>query len=120
MPTETPSRVATRLAMLCVALLLAGLVLGAAAPATAAGMQIQENSTTNDSTATQAELVRITPANPNEDYLSIQTQSSDAVYNTTGPHATFSLSEPVDAARIQQTNANAQVLGDGSVIRVEY
>lgn len=106
--------------MLCVALLLAGLVLGATAPATAAGMQSQENSTTNDSTATQAELVRVTPANPNENYLSIETQSTDAVYNTSGPHATFSLSERVDAARIEQPKANAQVLGGGSVIRVEY
>jgi len=106
--------------MLCAALLLAGLVLGATAPATAAGMQAQENSTTNDSTATQAELVRVTPANPNEDYLSIQTKSSDAVFNTSGPHATFSLSEPVDAARIEQPKANVQVLGGGSVLRVEY
>jgi hypothetical protein len=106
--------------MLCVALLLGGVVLGATAPATAAGMQVQENSTTNESTATQADLVRVTPSNPNEDYLSIETQSSDAVYNTSGPYATFSLSEPIDAARIEQSKANARVLGDGSVLRVEY
>jgi len=106
--------------MLCVALLLAGLVLGATAPAAAAGMQAQENSTTNESTAAQADLVRVSPANPNEDYLSIETQSSDSVYNTSGPYATFSLSEPVDAARAEQSKANARVLGDGSVLRVEY
>lgn len=125
MTTETPSRVATRLATLCTVLLLVGLVLGATAPATGAGMQAQENSTTNssatnESTAALADLVRVTPDNPNEDYLSINTQSSDAVYNTSGPHATFSLSEPVDAARIEQSKANAHVLGDGSVLRVEY
>ncbi|SDL09145.1 hypothetical protein [Natronorubrum texcoconense] len=118
--------------MLCIALLLVTSAVGALATAAAADAPqptIQDNSsdenttdtTPEDSDApTQAEMLRVTPDNPEKEYLSIETESSDEAYNTSGPYATFSLSEPVQSVRVGQSGADATVLGDGSVVRVEY
>ncbi|APX00191.1 hypothetical protein CHINAEXTREME_20480 (plasmid) [Halobiforma lacisalsi AJ5] len=83
----------------------------------------ESNTTAVDPTAdgpTIADSVRVTPETTDEDYLEIDTESSDEVYNTSGPFATFSLSDPVESARIEQSNADVRVMGDGTVIRVEY
>ncbi|WP_175607307.1 hypothetical protein [Natrinema saccharevitans] len=121
---DNPSnRGATRLATLCIALVLAGAVFGAITPAAAATGTQADNATNTSSPSTtpsQADLVRITPDNPDEDYLSVQTETTDEVYNTTGPYATFTLSEPVESARVQQSKADARVLGGGRVVRIAY
>lgn len=107
--------------MLCIALLLVATLFAVAVP-TAAVAQT-ENATTNETDSdrpAQGEVVRVTPEDIDKEYQTIETVTSDEVYNTTGPYATFSLSEPVESARMVQSNADVRVLGDGTVIRVEY
>ncbi|APX98536.1 hypothetical protein [Natronorubrum daqingense] len=80
-----------------------------------------ETNESEDSDApTQAESVRIDAETYDEDFLDVETEASDEVYNTSGPFATFSVSEPVDTVRIDQSQADAEVIGDGHMIRVEY
>lgn len=129
----------SRLATLFIALLLVGSLFGAVAPAAAAeaptdltpSIQSNEsnttatNTTSNTTTAdsndpTQAESVRITPENYEEDYLETETRTTDEAYNTSGPFASFSLSEPVESVRVEQSKADARVLGGGTAIRIEY
>ncbi|WP_440767511.1 hypothetical protein [Natronorubrum sp. DTA7] len=140
---STPThRVATRLATLCIALLLIGTVFAAPVAAVAddsmdsPSPSIQtadpdddatNDTQTNDTDAfdtddgpSQADSVRITPESYDEDFLEIETESPDEVYNTSGPFATFSVSEPVESVRVEQSNADARVLGDGNVVRIEY
>lgn len=131
--TDTNRSIATALRFALVFALVASAI-GAAAPTVAADgptvddspsvASIQANNTTDNSTADNTpslgKRVRVTPVQNSEDYLSIKTRSSDEAFNTKGPFATFSLSEPVTAARISQPKAQAEVLGDGSVIRVAY
>ena len=115
---STP-RVATRVAILALAILLVGSMVAVAPAAADSGALAQEDET-DDDVPTQADMVRITPDNPDKEYLKIETQETDEQYNTTGPYATFSLSEPVESARLEQPNADVRVLGDGSVVRIEY
>ncbi|QIO25442.1 hypothetical protein [Haloarcula sp. JP-L23] len=75
------------------------------------------NTTSGPTTASQ---VRITPAIPDADYVSVTVVESDERFNTSGTFATFALSESVDAVRIEQPNAEARLLGDGSVVQVQY
>ncbi|USZ73786.1 hypothetical protein [Natronosalvus halobius] len=99
----------------------AGAIGLAAADTGPSAQTITLNESANDSeTPSQAERVRITPEDYDEDYLEISTEQSDKAFNTSGPFATFSLSQPVESARVGQPNADARVMGDGSVVRVEY
>lgn len=130
--TESSTRkTVTRIATLALIALLVGVALGAAAPAAADGptptFDTEQNTTDDNATddsdsgmPAQGEIVRVTPDNPDADHLDIETRSSDEEYYTSGPHATFTLSEPVSAARVEQPNADVTVLGDGTTIRVEY
>ncbi|ELY68935.1 hypothetical protein [Natrinema versiforme] len=131
---QTQSRPLATALRLALVLALVATVLGASAPAVAADgptvdsepsvASVQaENATTNstdDSTPSQADRLRVTPVTNDEEYLSIETRASDESYNTTGPTATFELSEPVDAARVSQSQADVNVLGGGTVIQIEY
>lgn len=67
-----------------------------------------------------AESVRITPIRYDEEHLGVTVAESDAVFNTTGPHVLFSLSEPIETARITQAPAEATVLAGGQQVLVEY
>ncbi|WP_135823088.1 hypothetical protein [Halostella litorea] len=81
------------------------------------------NGTDGNGTAgpvTDASQVRITPDVPDEDYVSVTVAENDAVFNTSGGFATFTLSRPVEAARITQQQADANVLAGGRVVRVAY
>jgi hypothetical protein len=79
-----------------------------------------ENGTDGDSPVSDASQVRITPDVPGEDYVNVRVAEPDEVFNTSGGFATFSLSRPVESARITQDKASVAVVGDGSVIRVSY
>jgi len=79
-----------------------------------------QNETNQTGGPTLASQLRVTPAVPDADYVSVTVVESDERFNTTGSFATFTLSEPVDAVRVEQPNADARLLGDGSVVRVEY
>ncbi|MFC4553553.1 hypothetical protein ACFO3H_24900 [Halorussus sp. GCM10023401] len=76
----------------------------------------------NNSTAgpTTAGSVRISPVQYDEKHLGVTVADADAVFNTTGPHALFSVSERVKAARISQQPASATVLAGGRQVLVEY
>lgn len=67
-----------------------------------------------------AETVRITPVRFDEEYLSVTVQEPDSVFNTSGPFAQFSLSEPADAVRISQSGAQAELQPGGQVVVVRY
>ncbi|WP_135306354.1 hypothetical protein [Haloarcula amylovorans] len=120
------------LAVLVAILALSSVVMPAAAAATDSTpvrldtpdtvAQTANNTTaTNTSNGpTTASQTRITPAIPDADYVSVTVVESDQRFNTSGTFATFALSEPVDAVRIEQPNARARVLGDGSVVQVQY
>lgn len=90
-------------------------------------LALQDNSTTNNSTTspndgstpTIASQVRITPAPPDADYVSITVVNSDERFNSTGTFATFQISQPVDAVRTKQPHASARVLGD-HVIQIQF
>ncbi|WP_226043403.1 hypothetical protein [Natrinema sp. DC36] len=77
------------------------------------------NGTASDAPSA-AEQVRINPAGPDVEYQSVEVKQADATFNTTGEFAFFSLTEPVDAVRISQAKADAQVLEGGQTVRVEY
>lgn len=120
-------------------LLVATLVAGSAAPAVATP---GNNSTTtatptptptatpagNNSTGTTtpsapvpiSEQVRISPVKFQADYLHVVVTKPDTVFNTTGEFAVFTLSHEVQAARITQKPAEAQVLKGGQTVKVEY
>lgn len=67
-----------------------------------------------------AETVRVLPVQFEAEYLEVTTHENGQVYNTSGPHALFQLSEPVDQAAIQEPGATATVLDGGHVVQVEY
>jgi hypothetical protein len=91
------------------------------APDNSSSSNETENSTEDDPTpVSDASQVRITPDVPGEDYVSVRVAEPDEVFNTSGGFATFSLSRPVESARITQDKASVAVVGDGSVIRVSY
>ncbi|QLD84800.1 hypothetical protein HWV23_03415 [Natronomonas halophila] len=69
---------------------------------------------------TAASQVRVTPVQFDEDFLGVAVNQSDSVFETTGPFAVFSLSQSVEAARVQQQPANAEVLAGGRQVRVDY
>jgi hypothetical protein len=108
-----------------------------AAPLTAAqapSLGVQENATEtatpppNESDTDEerpagpstAETVRILPVQFEAEYLSIETAETAEAYNTSGPHALFQFSEPVEQAAVQQPGASATVLDGGHVVKVEY
>jgi len=78
-----------------------------------------DNETEFDSPS-QADSVRITPVRSQEPYRSVTVAKKDSVFNTTGPAVLFSLSEPLEAARIGQAPAQASVLSGGRAVLVEY
>lgn len=98
----------------------------ATAPEWAASVQeddgLNNTTTTNSSSSgpSDASQVRLTPDIPDADYVNIKTIESDEQYNTSGNFATFSLSHPVESVRIPEPGAKATIVGDGSVVRVQY
>jgi len=87
--------------------------------------QTANNTTTpsgpNGSTSpTAASQVRITPEKFDEPFLAVTVRESDSVFETTGPFALFTLSHEVEAARISQQPAEAQVLAGGTQVKVTY
>ncbi|WP_324662417.1 hypothetical protein [Haloarcula sediminis] len=78
----------------------------------------QEAETETDPTT--ASQVRITPVTFEQDFLDVTVNASDSSYQTSGPFAVFSLSERVEAARITQSPAQAEVLAGGRQVRVNY
>jgi len=99
-----------------------------------ASLSAAENNTTsttaNNSTAPattsapgspeSAETVRILPVQLEADFVTIETAEQGEQYNTTGPFAFFTLSEPVETVAIQQPKAEATVLEGGRAVRVQY
>jgi len=75
------------------------------------------NEPTNPTAAGQ---VRITPEKFDEPFLAVTVRESDSVFETTGPFALFTLSREVEAARISQQPAEAQVLAGGTQVKVTY
>jgi len=85
--------------------------------------QNANNTTTTtpaNGTPTTAENVRITPVRMDEKFLNVKVAESDTTFNTTGPFALFSLSAPVESARITQSPAEAQLLAGGRQVKVTY
>ncbi|WP_049895738.1 hypothetical protein [Halopiger xanaduensis] len=78
------------------------------------------NNTSTDSGPTTADQVRVNPVQLDVDYHSVEVVDEDATFNTTGEFVMFTTTEPVDAARITQSNAEARVLDGGQTVRVEY
>lgn len=103
-------------------------------PAAVSGVAFapSNNSTTNTTTATTtptgpqngtptiAGNVRITPVRMDEKFLSVKVAEPDSTFNTSGPFVFFSLSHPVEAARITQSPAEATVLAGGQQVKVTY
>jgi hypothetical protein len=132
-------------ALLAVACVL-GTIVGpaAAAPATAqtgpAPVSISDpgvadvspNNTTTTTTTTAppenetsgrpavAETARILPVNLESDVQQTTVAKQGETFNTSGPFALFSVSEPVEQVAIQQDGAQATVLEGGRTIRVQY
>lgn len=73
-----------------------------------------------DTAPGSAETARITPIRFGESWLGVQVAEPDAAYNTTGPFAAFSLTEPLEAVRISQQGANAELLNGGQTVMVRY
>jgi hypothetical protein len=76
--------------------------------------------TPTDTPPTMAEQVRINPVDLGVDYQSVTIAEADRVYNTTGEFVMFTTTEPVDAARIPQSKASAEVLDGGQTVKVSY
>lgn len=95
-----------------------------AAPTTTAGTTTTTSpattSTTGSGDSGLASLARITPVEQDEPYLSINVHQRDAVFNTSGPFAQFGVSEQVEAVRISQPKASAEVLTGGHQVVVRY
>ncbi|WP_227132345.1 hypothetical protein [Halorubellus salinus] len=137
-------RLVALLAVACV--LLAGVGAAAATPATQAATSAPEavsgpvvtpdlspNNTTTTTTAPPenetsggesrpeiAETARILPVNLESDVQKTTVASQGETFNTSGPFALFSVSEPVEQVAIQQDGAKASVLEGGQTVRVQY
>lgn len=81
-----------------------------------------ENNTTDSSTGRpdSADVVRILPVEIDSQIVTIETAKQGETYNTSGPFALFSLSEPVEEVAIQQQGASATVLNGGQVVKIQY
>lgn len=135
----TRSKVGT---LAIVAVLLCSLVAGAVPAAAAAGAGTaptdagptdgialqQENETANNSSSTStptdgptlATQSRIAPASPDTEYASITARQNGDGYNVTGEFAIFSLTEPVEAVRVEEPKAEGRVLDGGQTVRVDF
>lgn len=69
---------------------------------------------------TTASQVRITPIQFEESYLQVSVREADSAFDTRGPFVLFSLSEPVESARVNQQPASATVLKGGNQVKVEF
>lgn len=69
---------------------------------------------------TMAGQSRISPLPYGEDYMEIRIAESDRVFNTSGPFASFTTSNPLQAARIDQPGAEADVLDGSHAVHVNY
>ncbi|MWG36229.1 hypothetical protein [Halomarina oriensis] len=67
-----------------------------------------------------ASRARITPVEFSEPFLTVETTQRDEAFNTTGPFVVLDVDEPLEAARISQPKASADVLAGGQQVRVEY
>ena len=84
---------------------------------TATPTETEENATASPDAA---QTVRILPVQLEADFASITTAEQGEIYNTTGPFAFFSISEPVDQVAVQQQGGKATVLEGGRQVRVQY
>lgn len=82
----------------------------------------RQNNTTVGSTGrpTSSDVVRILPVQLDSKIVSVETDKQGARYNTSGPFAFFSISEPVEEAAIQQQGATATVLSGGNTVKIQY
>lgn len=113
------------------------LVLSAIAPAAAvtnagpAAPSIQEGNetATNESTDSLegdrdepgiANSLRVSPVGFDEEFLETTTEERDEAFNTSGPFAAFTLSQPAENVRIGQSGAEATLLEGETVVFVEY
>lgn len=120
----------TRQTFLAVALLLlaavitpvAGVGPAAAANNTTTTTAPQPTTTTADAEGgpTTAENVRVLPIRWDRQFLSVETAERDAVYNTSGPFAQFSLTERVAQAQIREPGASVRILEGGQQVKVTY
>ncbi|WP_254810614.1 hypothetical protein [Natronosalvus amylolyticus] len=80
-----------------------------------------EDSNVSDGEPGLADRVRVSPVSlGDEDWLETTTEDSDEAFNTTGPFALFTLSEPAENVRIAQSDAEATLLEGDTTILVEY
>jgi|AntDeeMetagen285_2_1112576.scaffolds.fasta_scaffold00083_20 hypothetical protein len=77
------------------------------------------NATTDTAPGT-AERLRVSPVAFGEDWLDTRTIEADREYNTTGPFAVFSLSEPAQNVRVAQSGAEARLLEGSQTLRIDY
>jgi len=126
-----------RISLVLSLLVLSTLAIGSAAAITPAPAAVDQgstvlaaNETANNTTApadeteeerpSTANAARIYPVKFEESWISVQTADQGQAYNTSGPFAIFSVSEPIDQARIEQPGARATVLEGGRQVRVDY
>lgn len=82
-----------------------------------------ENTTTTPGSGSpleSAETARVSPVRFSEEWLSVEVVESDSRFNTSGPFVMFTITEPVDAVRISQQGAEAELLHGGQTVRVAY
>ncbi|WP_123619178.1 hypothetical protein [Halorubrum sp. CSM-61] len=76
--------------------------------------------TTNPDRPSLAERSRIAPVDIGAEYASITAKQEADGYNVVGEFAIFSVTEEVEAARIQQPGAEVRVLDGGQTIQVDF
>lgn len=69
-----------------------------------------------------AESVTLKPVRFREEFLSVSVRDTGGALalNTSGPFVMIASSERVETARVQQSKASAQTIGDGEMVRVDY
>lgn len=86
------------------------------------GVNQSEQETPNGSrdAPSSAERARVSPVQFSEEWLSTSVAEPDSAFNTSGPFAVFSITEPLEAVRISQSGAEAELLSGGNTVRVSY
>ncbi len=79
-----------------------------------------ETADTDDDTPGIADRVRVDPIPIDEDWMGVETQSTGEEFETEGPFALFSISEPADNVRVQQSGADARLHDGDQTIHVDF
>lgn len=109
-------------ALLCL-FLVSSMLTGAALAGVAAASEHGENSTEappGDTAPGSADTARVTPLRFSEEWLHVEVAQQDSAFNTTGPFAMFSITEPVEAVRISEQSADAELLDGQQTVIVRY